>query len=215
MVAATLRNLALVPAPHTGTCKRVYESAHEAGHSSGAAWRLARPGGTVPSALLRPASAHVGAVLAGARAGRNRAMTGSSRPFAVQGAASRPGPGRQLPAGEPMHHPGAHPVHRDPHGRQCGGNGDENEVLRPGIMGAGVAPGSSLRAIFMAAAAMTRQPPDPAAGGAPGRPSPAPSPSTMRAEHSAAGPAQPQSLAGQAALRTATQTSNRPPTASP
>ena len=169
MMAATLRNLALVPAPHTGTCKRVYESAHEAGHSSGAAWRLARPGGTVPSALLRPASAHVGAVLAGARAGRNRAMTGSSRPFAVQGAASRPGPGRQLPAGEPMHHPGAHPVHRDPHGRQCGGNGDENEVLRPGIMGAGVAPGSSLRAIFMAAAAMTRQPPGPAAARASGR----------------------------------------------
>ena len=57
--------------------------------------------------------------------------------FAVQGVASRPWPGWQLPAGAPILHEGAYSVHQDHQCSQYGGQGDEKEVLRPGIMGSG------------------------------------------------------------------------------
>ena len=43
-------------------------------------------------------SSQVGLGLVGAGTGGNRAMAGAAAPFAVQGVAGRPRPGRQLPA---------------------------------------------------------------------------------------------------------------------
>jgi hypothetical protein len=59
----------------------------------------ARPGGNVLPWLV---SAQVGAGLVGAGAGWNRVMAGAAAPFAVEGVAAQPRPGRQLPAGAPL-----------------------------------------------------------------------------------------------------------------
>jgi len=76
----------------------VYPRSDRAGHRPGATGCPAGPGGNALPVPLWPVSAQVSAVLAGAGAGGNRAMAGAAAPFAVQGVAGRPRPGRQLPA---------------------------------------------------------------------------------------------------------------------
>jgi len=95
-------------------------------------------------------------------------MAGAAAPSAVQGVAARPRPGRQLPAGSPLLHCGAHPVHQDAQCRDYGGNGQEKREGSPGLIGSIGAGNAVVVAVgrneesqdHVAAAAMIRQTPD-------------------------------------------------------
>jgi hypothetical protein len=84
-----------------------------------------RPGG---NALRWLVSAQVGAGLAGV--GGNGAMAGAAALFAVEGVASRPRPGRQLPAGAPLPQCGAHPESQEAECRQHGVKSDDKHQAR-------------------------------------------------------------------------------------
>ena len=64
-------------------------------------------------------------------------MASAAPPFAFQGVAVWPRRGRPPPAGAPGLHGVDHPVPQEAGGREYGGEGDEKEQGRPGVIGAG------------------------------------------------------------------------------